>query len=160
MFFNKNSENQYSQSNVSGNNIPSVIAPDLIIMGNIVSDGSIENSGKIQGNIKCQNFNLRSTGLVKGDIIAEQVRICGEFHGTIKAKNVIIAETGKIVGNIFYESLSISDGAYIDGQFRCTVEGTNAIAYTDSTFESDNIINIAEANPSTKFIKKDNNTSS
>jgi cytoskeletal protein CcmA (bactofilin family) len=58
--------------------------------------------------------------VVKGDIVAEQVQIDGEVRGLIKARHVRVAETGKVTGIVMYETLSIKDGAFIDGQCKNT----------------------------------------
>ena len=98
--------------------VPTVIASDLSIAGNLISEGSIEVAGRVEGNIKCNELNLRPTGYIKGDVFGKIVKINGEIHGVIKAKQVSIAEKGKIHGFVVYETLSISEGAVIFGQLK------------------------------------------
>lgn len=102
------------------NIVPSIISRDLNILGNLVSDGFVEIEGKIEGNIICNSATIRQYGVVKGDIVAEQVQIDGEVRGLIKARHVRVAETGKVTGIVMYETLSIKDGAFIDGQCKNT----------------------------------------
>ncbi len=40
------------------------------------------------------------------------------FSGDIKANNINIFKNAEINGNIEYDSLSVEDGASIDGQFK------------------------------------------
>lgn len=105
---------------VPKNAIPSIISKDLNILGNLVSDGLIEVEGKIEGNIICASVTIRQSGSVKGDVVAEVVQIDGEVRGLIKARHVRVSDTGRITGVIMYETLSIKDGAFIDGQCKNT----------------------------------------
>lgn len=100
--------------------IPSIIAADLRIVGNITCSGSIEVEGNIEGNVTCGNVTVRRTGSIKGDINADVVQIDGEVNGLVKGRNINLSETGRITGMIMYEALSVKDGAYIDGQCKST----------------------------------------
>jgi cytoskeletal protein CcmA (bactofilin family) len=98
--------------------VPTVISTDLSIIGNLISEGSIEVAGRVEGNIKCNELNLRPTGFIKGDIFGKTIKINGEIHGVVKAKQVSIGDKGKVHGFLIYESLSISEGAVIFGQMK------------------------------------------
>ena len=50
--------------------------------------------------------------------MAESLTIRGKVHGTIRSKNVNISSKARITGYIEYGSLSVEDGAFIDGQFK------------------------------------------
>jgi cytoskeletal protein CcmA (bactofilin family) len=99
-------------------NTPTIIARDLEIEGEVRSNGVIEIEGKIKGIIKGNSVILREGGFVDGIIIAELLNLRGEFEGKIKAKNINISSKARIHGEIEYESLSVEDGACIDGQFK------------------------------------------
>lgn len=99
---------------------PSVIAADLNVLGNIISDGVLDIDGKIHGNVRCHTVSLRPNGKVIGDIHAEIVHVYGAIEGVIKAKAVMLYSTAKVVGTIMHESLSIEDGAFVDGKFKRT----------------------------------------
>lgn len=99
---------------------PSVIAADLNVLGNIISDGVLDIDGKINGNVRCHTASVRPNGLVKGDIQAEIVHVYGSIEGVIKAKAVMLYATARVVGTIMHESLSIEDGAFVDGKFKRT----------------------------------------
>lgn len=96
--------------------VPSIIASDLRIVGNLISGGAIEIEGEIEGNVTCANVTIRRSGKVTGDVIADEVQADGEINGLVKGRSITVSETGRITGVIMYESLSIKDGAYIDGQ--------------------------------------------
>lgn len=96
--------------------IPSIIASDLKIVGNLMCSGSIEIEGEIEGNVTCGHVSIRRTGSVKGDVVADEIQVDGEINGLVKGKNITLAESGRVTGVLMYESLSVKDGAYIDGQ--------------------------------------------
>lgn len=102
--------------NNNANGIPSIIAADLKIVGNLVCGGAIEIEGEIEGNVSCGQITIRKTGSVKGDVIAETIQVDGEINGLVKGKDIVLSESGRVTGVIMYESLSVKDGAYIDGQ--------------------------------------------
>jgi cytoskeletal protein CcmA (bactofilin family) len=97
---------------------PTIIARDLKIEGEIVSLGIIEIEGNIKGTLRGNSVILREECLVEGTIIAEVLSIRGRFDGMIKAKHISIASKAEVIGTIEYGSLSVEDGASVDGQFR------------------------------------------
>ena len=97
---------------------PTILARDLKIEGNLISSGLIEIEGNIKGNIKGNAVILREGGNFEGQIIAESLSIRGKFDGAIHGKSIDICSKAVVTGEIEYESLSVEDGACIDGQFR------------------------------------------
>lgn len=102
----------------SRESIPTIVTHDVHLLGNIVSEGSIDFSGAIDGNIRCDVLTLRERGVIKGEITANTVHIQGTVKGLIRAKNVHLLSTCKVEGIIIHEQLSIEDGAFVDGKFK------------------------------------------
>lgn len=100
--------------------VPSVLSSDINILGNVISDGFLDINGRIEGNVRCYNATIREQGKIKGDVIAETVQIYGEVEGLVKAKTVNLYSNAKVTGVIMHESISIEDGAFIDGKFKRT----------------------------------------
>ncbi len=100
--------------------IPSVITKDMHILGNIISDGVVDFDGTLDGNIRCNTFTLRSTGAVKGEVVASTVFIYGKVKGLIRAKNVHLYASCNVEGIIMHEAITIEDGAFVDGKFKRT----------------------------------------
>lgn len=98
--------------------IPTIVTPDVHLLGNLVSEGSVDFSGTIDGNVRCDSFTLRPQGTVKGEIVADTVQIQGTVKGLIRAKHVHLHATCKVEGIIIHEQLSIEDGAFVDGKFK------------------------------------------
>lgn len=97
---------------------PSVISADMFVLGNIASDGFVDLEGKIDGNVRCKEAVIRADGIINGDMVAESVRIYGSVRGLVKAKSVTLYSSAKIEGVIMHESLSVEDGATVDGKFK------------------------------------------
>ena len=99
---------------------PSIISSDLNILGNLLSDGILDIDGRIEGNVKAQSITIRHNAKIKGDVHAETLHVYGEIKGMIKAKTVHFYSSCHVEGIIMHESLSIEDGAFVDGKFKRT----------------------------------------
>ncbi len=97
---------------------PTIIAADVNLLGNIISDGTMDIDGRIEGNIRCKHVTIRKNGVIKGDVFADSVQVYGRIEGLIKAKDVNLYATCHVEGVIMHESLTIEDGAFVDGQFK------------------------------------------
>ena len=103
-----------------GSGIPSIISSDLHVLGTIVSEGMVDIDGVIEGNVKCHTATIRNHGHIKGDVIAETVHVYGKIQGLIKARNVHFFSGCRAEGVIIHESITIEDGAFVDGRFKRT----------------------------------------
>lgn len=127
--------------------LPSIIASDLKIIGNLICSGSIEIEGEIEGNVTCGHVTIRRTGAIKGDVTADAIQVDGEINGLVKGRNITLSETGRITGMIMYEALSVKDGAYIDGQCKSTDKlHKGAVETIEVHDNSGNYLNKSEVN--------------
>ncbi|SMC37526.1 bactofilin family protein [Moheibacter sediminis] len=62
-----------------------VIGDKSIIKGSLNSDAIIV-FGKLIGNLKCKTLQIKNTGIIEGDIIADslEVEMGGMYNGTLK----------------------------------------------------------------------------
>lgn len=104
----------------SKNSIPTVISKDMHILGNLISDGAIDFNGTIDGNIRCETFTVRAEGIVKGEVTAEKVFVYGKVEGLIRAGHAHLYKSCHIEGIVMHESITIEDGAFIDGKCKRT----------------------------------------
>ena len=96
----------------------SVIAEDILIEGNIVSQGILEFGGQIKGDITANAVVLTSTARVRGRVRARQLTMEGELQGAASALNVNI-KTGAIVkANFAYGTLEVASGAQVVGEYK------------------------------------------
>lgn len=112
---------------------PSVISKDMHVLGTIVSDGMVDCDGTIDGNVRCHTLTVRESGVIKGDVTADTVLVYGKINGLIRAKTVQLFATCHIEGIVMHESLSIEDGAFIDGKCKRTDKPLTAKPEDDSS---------------------------
>ena len=75
--------------------VPSIISPDLKIMGDLKCTGDIQIDGTIEGLVKGGVIIIGERAKVEGSIVVETVRIFGTVNGRIRAKTVQLnAEIG------------------------------------------------------------------
>lgn len=98
--------------------VPSILGSDLIITGDIKTDGDIQIDGRLDGNIKAGNVTIGEQGAVNGKITAQNVHIRGKITGKVDAKVVDLAETANVQADLVQDQLMIANGAFFDG--KCT----------------------------------------
>ena len=96
--------------------VPSIISPDLKVVGDLKCTGDIQIDGTIEGSVTGNLIIIGERAKVEGVIVAETVRIFGTVNGKIRAKTVHLDKTGKVIGDIAHEILAIEAGAYFEGQ--------------------------------------------
>ncbi len=97
-------------------NVPSIISPDLKIVGDLKCTGDIQIDGTIEGSIAGGLVTIGEQAKIEGSIIAKTVRIFGTVNGQVRAKAVHLDRTGKVIGDIAHENLTIEAGAHCEGQ--------------------------------------------
>ncbi len=95
---------------------PSIISPDLEIVGNLKSDGEIQIDGTVKGDIKGHMLTVGERGKIDGSTVAETVRIFGTVNGQVQAKTVHLDKSAKVTADITHETLTIEAGAYFEGK--------------------------------------------
>ena len=103
-------------SNKAASSIPSIIAPDVTIVGNVQSQGVIQLDGKVEGEIQIKHLTIGNEGWVDGTINADEVTIKGKVTGAINAHQVTLEKSAKVHGDIQHDIISIEAGAVIDGK--------------------------------------------
>lgn len=94
---------------------PSIISSDLNIVGDLHSAGEIQIDGTVNGDIRTHALVIGETATIKGEIVADAVRVLGTVNGQIKAKVVKLAASARVIGDILHEDLSIETGAFLEG---------------------------------------------
>ncbi|MEQ5774070.1 MULTISPECIES: polymer-forming cytoskeletal protein [unclassified Thalassospira] len=110
-----NTHTTSSSSKVGG---LSVINSDLRISGDLVSESDVQVDGFVDGDIRTRNLTIGQHGEVRGEIVADRVRVCGKVTGQIRSKDVSLADTAKMIGDILHETLAIEPGAHLEGHCR------------------------------------------
>ncbi len=95
--------------------VPSIISADLKIVGDLHSNGDLQIDGAVEGDITSQSVTVGEGAVVRGSLVAENVRVYGAVFGQIKANSVTLAKTAKVEGNIVHQALSMEAGAALSG---------------------------------------------
>ena len=95
--------------------VPSIISPDLKIVGDLKSNGEIQIDGTIEGNIEGPLLTVSKQGKIDGSIVADTVRILGTVNGQVQAKTVHLGKGARVAADIIYESFTMEPGAYFEG---------------------------------------------
>ncbi len=105
--------------------VPSIITPDLKIIGNLRSDGEIQIDGTVKGDIKAHMLTVGEQGKIDGSTVAETVRIFGTVNGRVQAKTVRLDKSARVTADITHETLTIEAGAYFEGKV-CPLKGASS----------------------------------
>ena len=96
--------------------IPSIISPDLKIVGDLKGHGAIQIDGMIEGDIDVPLLTVGEQGKIDGSTVAETVRIFGTVNGRVQAKTVHFDKSARVTADIAHETLTIEAGAYFEGK--------------------------------------------
>src|SRR3712207_3084702 len=74
----------------------SFIGPEAVISGDVATSAQLHVDGRIDGNVRCGQLCQGSTGIIAGDIIAEEARVAGLVEGTVSAATVIVEASARV----------------------------------------------------------------
>ncbi len=95
----------------------SVLGPDIAITGDLAATKDLHLDGRIDGDITCAALVQGVSSEVTGTVVAESARIAGTIKGSITANTLVILKTARIEGDVAYQSLTIEEGAQVNGKF-------------------------------------------
>jgi cytoskeletal protein CcmA (bactofilin family) len=94
----------------------SFIGSEVVISGDIATSAQLHVDGRVDGSVRCAQLCQGATGVVAGDIHADDVRLAGLVEGTVSGKTVVLEASARVSGDISYETISIAAGARVDGR--------------------------------------------
>ena len=116
----------------AGDKLPaSVIGPDLVILGNLISKGEVLVEGEVQGDLNGSQIIIGEKAKVTGSIIADEVVVRGHVMGSIRGRKVMLQASSHVDGDIYHNTLSIEQGAFFEGKSRRAEDPTAAAARND-----------------------------
>ena len=95
----------------------SVIGADVVIKGNVSATADLHVDGTVEGDIACAALVQGESSLVAGAIAAETARLSGRVKGTITVRELVILRSARIEGDVHYDTLTIEQGAQVEGRF-------------------------------------------
>ena len=94
------------------------IGTGLEIEGNIVFQGTVKFEGKLKGQLSGDKVIIGDTGIINGEIEAEEIICSGTIDGRVRAKSLHLKKTARFKGEILAERLLVEEGAKIEGQIK------------------------------------------
>jgi cytoskeletal protein CcmA (bactofilin family) len=95
----------------------SVIGADVVIKGNVSASADLHVDGTVEGDIACASLVQGESSLIAGAIAAETARLSGQVKGTITVRELVILRSARIEGDVHYDTLTIEQGAQVEGRF-------------------------------------------
>lgn len=97
---------------------PSIIGPDLTIMGNLISAGEVQVDGEVQGDLHGTHVVVGEKARITGGIMAQEIVVRGHVMGSIRGNKVMLQASSHVEGDVHHQSLAIEQGAYFEGKSR------------------------------------------
>lgn len=94
---------------------PTHIGPDSTIDGNLVSDGEVRIEGTVRGIVKARTCHIAESGVVEGEVTADDVIVHGRVIGPLRALHVHLQPGAWVEGDITSETIAIETGARLSG---------------------------------------------
>jgi cytoskeletal protein CcmA (bactofilin family) len=103
----------------------SVIAPGMKIVGDVETSGILKIEGTVQGSIRgARQVMLGRSGVIQGDVQAEEVILGGRVVGTVTAtERVEIQANSVIEGDVHTRSIVVFEGGLLNGNVRMDMAG-------------------------------------
>ncbi len=99
----------------------SVIGTDLTILGQniaIISQNRLQIDGDVRGDVNGKQVTISADGSVTGTVSAEQIEVHGGVKGAIRAAVVVLHPTAQVDAEILHQTISIAEGAQVEGRLR------------------------------------------
>lgn len=109
--------------------MPSILAPDIRITGDIKGEGDVSIEGPLDGNVTARCVTVGPEGHVTGSVKAEQVVISGTVEGDVKAGEVSFTASSKFKGTVTVHGfLEVERGARFEGKTVWAQAGASKIS--------------------------------
>jgi cytoskeletal protein CcmA (bactofilin family) len=117
--FSKKAETSMATASVSprGGSTFSVFGADIAIKGDVNASADLHIDGKIEGDVNCTSLVQGEASSISGAVRAESARLAGTVKGSIDATELVILRSARIHGDVHYDTLTIEQGAQVDGRF-------------------------------------------
>ncbi|WP_082730554.1 MULTISPECIES: bactofilin family protein [Sphingomonas] len=102
----------------------SVLGADVTITGNIRATADLHIDGHVEGDVDAASVVQGAESRIIGNVRAETARLTGTIDGKVVVRHLVIERTAKINGDIDYETITIENGASLDGHLRHKSPGT------------------------------------
>lgn len=129
----RKSGSSVSQSRPSS--VPSLLSQDLVITGDLKTDGEVQIDGRLDGNLTAGTITIGENGAVNGKIVATSVVIRGKVTGKIDASSIELTETANVQADLLQDKLIVANGAFLDGKCNRKTTTPNPIKVSKATVD-------------------------
>ncbi|GHG22302.1 MULTISPECIES: bactofilin family protein [Paracoccus] len=96
-------------------NAPSILSPDLTVVGNIRTEGDIQIEGTVEGDIRAHQLVIGETATIRGEIVGDEVVVNGRVVGRVRGLKVRLSASARVEGDIIHKTIAIESGAHFEG---------------------------------------------
>ena len=95
-----------------------LITEGITLKGTVEGEGVVQVEGTVVGEFNMVGaIIVADTGLVKGPISADVVRVAGKVEGNVTAReHMRLEQTGTLIGDVATASLVVEDGGCLNGR--------------------------------------------
>jgi|ERR1051326_2329102 cytoskeletal protein CcmA (bactofilin family) len=94
----------------------SVIGSELQVVGTLMCCADMTIDGTMLGDIRGKgHVTIGKTGVVLGNIYAEEVTVYGRVDGTLNAREVRLCHSCRVKGEVVHARLKVEHGAFFEG---------------------------------------------
>lgn len=132
MFSKKPAQSPHSPAGKAmANSTFSVFGADIRIKGDVHASADLHIDGHVEGDVSCTALVQGESGEIIGSVKAESARLSGTVKGTINVRDLVVLKSARIQGDVHYDSLTIEQGAQVDGRFapRAVGEDSAVVAF-------------------------------
>lgn len=118
--FKREKKSEIVKNNAQGTPSLNMISEDTKLKGTLNSQADLRIAGQVEGEIICKGkVIITSSAKIDGNITSLEADIAGQILGTLKISNKLtIRKTAKIRGDLFTKTLTVEEGATLNGGCR------------------------------------------
>ena len=106
-----------NKSNEKKKNSTLMIGEGVKITGNISADNEVIIQGSVEGDVECDSIHINQSGKINGNIKSKTMNIEGAAEGEVNVEDVLtIKSDGKLSGKICYGRIQIETGGQLSGE--------------------------------------------
>jgi len=94
----------------------SIIAEEVVLTGNIKTQGALQVEGTVRGDLEVSALTIGPTGVFEGNVTCRNLSIRGKFSGTSVCKELMVSSSAQIDAKITYQDLTLQRGAALRGE--------------------------------------------
>jgi cytoskeletal protein CcmA (bactofilin family) len=95
---------------------PSIISEEVVLTGTIKTPGALHIEGTVNGDLEVASLTIGPTGTFEGNVNCNNLNIRGKFSGKSDCRELVVASSAVIDATITYNELTLQRGASLKGE--------------------------------------------